>query len=395
MAAQERPDPSCQERTAWQLFAFFARLGATAFGGPAVLARMREVTVVPRGWLASETFDEGFVLSQTVPGATAMQCAAYIGLRSCGLRGAAAATVGFCLPAFVLMLVASVLYGRVAGWDAGEAVLQGLRAVVIAIVASSALDLGRRQLGQRRELAIAAMAAALMLAKCSPILVIAIAAMAGVALLRGSGQGANTSRQGSLQAGHIAKHVGLVLVCAAALLAALFASAPMLGRLAVVMMKVSVFAFGGGYAALPLMLHACVTGHGWLSAGQFMDGVALAQVSPGPLSIVAAFVGYKVGSLFGAMVATISVFFPCWVITIAVAPWFERLQRFHLFRAATRGAAVSLAGLLLAVAFQFGQTVSWSVLHALLAAAALIALQLRVTILWIVLAAGIAAGVLG
>ena len=394
MAALESPDPRGGERTAWQLFVFFARLGATAFGGPAILARMREVTVAPRGWLANETFDEGIALSQTVPGATAVQCAAYIGLRSCGLRGAAAATVGFCLPAFVLMLVASVLYSRLAGWGAGQAVLQGLRSIVIAIVASSALDLGRRQLGQWREWIISAMAAALMLAKCSPVLVIGIAGSAGVILLRGTGQGTNTSRQGSLPAGQILKHVGLVLIAAAGLLALLFAFAPILGRLALVMMKVSVFAFGGGYAALPLMVHACVTEQGWLSARAFMDGVALAQVSPGPLSIVAAFVGYKVGSVLGAAVATISVFFPCFILVVTAAPWFARLQRYGLFRAATRGAAVSLAGLLVAVVVQFAQTVSWTVLQGLLAAVALLALQLRVDILWIVLVGGVVAGVL-
>lgn len=395
MPALQGPGASSEERTAWQLFVFFARLGATAFGGPAVLARMREVTVAPRGWLANETFDEGLALSQTVPGATAVQCAAYIGLRGCGLRGAAAATVGFCLPAFVLMLAASVLYSRVAGWGAGQAVLHGLRAMVIAIVTSSALDLGRRQLGQWRELAISAMAAALMLTKCSPVLVIGIAALAGVVVLRGSGDGANTAKQARLPASQIAKHVALVLVAAACLLGLLLAFAPNLGRLAVVMMKVSVFAFGGGYAALPLMLHASVMGQGWLSAGEFMDGVALAQVSPGPLSMVAAFVGYKVGALVGATVATISVFFPCFVLIVAVAPWFERLQRFRMFRAATRGAAVSLAGLLLAVSVQFAQTVSWTVIHGALAAAALIAFQRRVNILWIVLAGGIVAGVLG
>jgi chromate transporter len=189
--------------------------------------------------------------------------------------------------------------------------------------------------------------------------------------------------------------VAVVLVAAACLLGLLFTFAPRLGRLAVVMMKVSVFAFGGGYAALPLMLHASVTGQGWLSAGEFMDGVALAQVSPGPLSIVAAFVGYKVGNLPGALVATISVFFPCFVTIVAVAPWFERLARFRLFRAATRGAAVSLAGLLLAVSVQFGQSVSWTVLHGALAAAAFIALQLKVNVLWIVLAGGMVAGVFG
>ena len=395
MPALQSPGPSGKERTAWQLFVFFARLGATAFGGPAILTRMREVTVAPRGWLANETFDEGLALSQTVPGATAVQLAAYIGLRGCGLGGAAAATLGFCLPAFVLMLVASVLYSRVAGWGAGQAVLHGLRAIVIVIVASSALDLGRRQFGQWRELAISAMAAALMLTKCSPVLVVGIAALAGAVLLRGSGQGANTAKREPLPAGHIAKHVAVVLVAAACLLGLLFTFAPILGRLAVVMMKVSVFAFGGGYAALPLMLHASVTGQGWLSAGEFMDGVALAQVSPGPLSIVAAFVGYKVGNLPGALVATISVFFPCFVTIVAVAPWFERLARLRLFRAATRGAAVSLAGLLLAVSVQFGQTVSWTVIHGALSAAAFIVLQLKVNILWIVLSGGIVAGVFG
>jgi chromate transporter len=377
------------------MFVFFARLGATAFGGPAVLARMRDVTVKPRGWLSSDDFDEGLALAQTVPGATAVQCAAHIGLRSCGLRGAAAATVGFCLPAFVFMLGASVVYGRMAGWGAGQAVLHGLRAIVIAIVASSALDLGRSQFRHWRQWSISVMAAALMLAKCNPVMVIGAAGLAGTFLLRSNDHVASPPPQGPLHAGKIARQVGILLVLAASLLVPLLIWAPVLGRLALVMMKVSVFSFGGGYAALPLMLHACVTAQGWLPASEFMDGVALGQVSPGPLSIIAVFVGYKVGSSFGAMVATIAVFFPSFIIVVFAAPWFERLQRHLGFRAATRGAAVSLAGLLLAVAIQFGQTVPWTATKVLLAAAAIIALQLRVSVVWVVAAGAIVAGLLG
>jgi chromate transporter len=379
-----------QSPTTWRLFVAFARLGATAFGGPAMLAKIRELCVEQTGWLSPADFDEGVALCQVVPGATAAQCAAYVGLRGSGLRGAVSATVGFCLPAFGLMLLASVSYAHVANWVRGQAILQGLRAVVVAIVVSSAIDLARHQLRSWRDWSVTALAGALMLTGLHPMLVVAAAAIAGLFLLR-SGRPSAMSPVPLPVAG-LAKQLGTLLALLAGVLLLLLKISPVLGSLTLVMMKVSLFAFGGGFAALPLMLHECVTVHGWLPASGFLDGVALAQVSPGPVSIVATFVGYCVGGFPAATLATLAVFLPSLVVVVALAPWFGRLQRYIPFRAATRGAAVSLAGLLFAVSIQLGQAVSWTFLHAVLAGVGLIASQLKVNVLWIVAIGGMVAG---
>ncbi len=157
--------------------------------------------------------------------------------------------------------------------------------------------------------------------------------------------------------------------------------------LAVTMLRVDLVAFGGGFASVPLMQHEVVDVRGWMSARTFMDGIALGQVTPGPIVITATFAGYLVHGISGAVVATLSVFFPSFVLVALVAPHFDALQRLAGFRGATRGALVSFVGLLAAVTLRFGLAMSWTMGTTILAVAAFIALRLKVDVVWIVLGA--------
>jgi len=148
---------------------------------------------------------------------------------------------------------------------------------------------------------------------------------------------------------------------------------------------VDIFAFGGGFASVPLMLHEVVDVHHWLDSRTFMDGIALGQVTPGPIVITATFVGYQVAGVLGALVGTIGIFTPSFLMVLVTVPYLDRLQHSLWFRRALRGVLASFVGLLVAVAISFGFAVSWSILAVVLALAAFAALRLKVDILWVVL----------
>jgi len=133
---RRRPSP-------WKIFLAFFRLGATAFGGPAMVAHVRSMVVQQNQWLDDETFRGGLALCQAIPGATAMQICAYVGLRLHGVRGAAASFLGFGLPGYLLMLALSILYARFNALSAVVATFGGLRALIVALVAQAAFTFGK------------------------------------------------------------------------------------------------------------------------------------------------------------------------------------------------------------------------------------------------------------
>jgi chromate transporter len=376
--------------SASRLFLAFLRLGLTAFGGPAMVAYIGRLAVEKKQWLTKESFEAGVALCQSIPGATAMQTAAYVGLRAGGPRGALAAFVGFGLPAFVLMVVLAAVYHQTRDLAPALAAFHGLHVVVVALIANAAFNFGLSSLRNWRDALLATGAAAFLVLHGNPIIAIVGAAVLGLLLYRG---GASPESEWRAEAADGPRRslrfaAGLV-ACVAAGVATLFFLDRMLFTLALLMLKIDLFAFGGGFASVPLMLHEVVDARGWLDSQTFMDGIALGQVTPGPIVITATFVGYQVAGLAGAVVGTLSIFTPSFLMVLATVPYFDRLQRSRLFRRALRGVLVSFVGLLAAVTVNFALAVSWSIPAAILAAAALVALRLKVDILWVVLAVAI------
>ncbi len=365
-----------------QLFVAFLRLGLTAFGGPAMVSFVRKMTVQDRHWLDEDTFRGGVALCQTIPGATAMQTTAYVGLRVRGVRGAAACYVGFGLPAFLLMLGLSFLYARFHSLPAVTAVFSGLRALIVALIAHAALTFGRAYLKRWRDLIIVALAAALFWLGLTPILVVAAAAVLGIGLSFGRVQ---APRRQAVVHGRFRFFVlSAILGFAALVVIFLLVFDKVLFQLSLLMMKVDLFAFGGGFASIPLMLHDVVDVRHWMDHKVFMDGIALGQITPGPVVITSTFVGYIVRGPLGAVVATLSIFLPSFVIVIATAPFFARLNAYPLFRKAVSGILCSFVGLLVITAVRLGFAIPWTIPYTVLSAAAFAALFLRVDFVWII-----------
>ena len=393
--AAERAADRTETVGAAGIFLAFLRLGLTAFGGPAMVAYIRDLAVKKRRWLSDESFHHGVGVCQSIPGATAMQAAAYVGLRARGPLGAAAAYVGFGLPAFVLMVAMSAVYLRAHDVAAVVALFKGLQVIVVALVANATLGFGRSSVKGWQDGLLAVGAAAILIRGGNPVLAIVASAALGLVLYRetkeGAGEGAASERGGLL--GNLAAPLVLLLGVTGGLLVLHFLDHKLFD-LSALMLKVDLFAFGGGYASVPLMFHEVTGVRHWMDSKTFMDGIALGQVTPGPIVITATFVGYLIAGLPGALVGTVAVFSPSLIILTAVVPYFDRFRSNVLFQRGLRGALASFVGLLLAVTVRFSLAIHWNVPEALLTVAAFTALRLKVDILWVVLAGAVLSALL-
>ncbi len=364
------------------IFLSFLKLGMTAFGGPAMTAHIRDLAVLRREWLSDNEFRDGIALCQSIPGATAMQSAAYVGLKVHGVCGALAAYVGFGLPAFIAMLALTALFVQFRTTGPAVSLFNGLQVIVVAIAFNAAYAFGRGIKPGPAGYSFVLASAALFWAGVSPFLVILLSALAAIVFVRAEAlQGPTDLKKNGLV------HQGLWALTAAAAAAVLiiFIADRELFNVASVMLQVDAFAFGGGFASIPLMLEKVVHVHGWMNYRTFMEGIALGQVTPGPIVITATFVGYIFKGAAGAIVATLAIFTPSFLILVAVEPFFSRLRNSPLFIKAVDGIFASFVGLLLFVAIRFFLDVPWDAVRAVVGIAALAALLRKVDIFHIVI----------
>ena len=367
-----------------KLFLSFLRLGLTAFGGPAMVAYIRDLSVKRNQWVDEKSFKDGVALAQSLPGATAMQIAAYVGLRSRGIGGALLSYVGFGLPAFVLMLMLAAFYERSRNISEIISLFNGLQVIVVAIVANALYSFGKDTVRSYREVILSTLSAVLFWSGISPFPVIIGAALTGMVLYRDVELIIpSTSRHENN--GLMVKQIALLALILLAGIATLYFLNTNLFKLALMMLRIDLFAFGGGFASLPLMLHEIVNVRGWMDYKTFMDGVALGQVTPGPIVITATFVGYLAYGFAGAIVATTAIFTPSFLMLIAVTPLFDRLKTSAHFSKATKGILASFVGLLFFVTVKFIFNVPWDMMRIILGLAALAALLKKTDVLYVVL----------
>lgn len=363
----------------WDIFRCFFRVGLTAYGGPAMMPLMRE-HILKRGWLTPEGFRLGLSVCQAVPGGTLMQLSAYTGLNLRGLPGALAGFVGFALPATLLITALSAAYHAFAGMKLAASAMQGLSVVVMGIIALAVYDFWRKYARGPRRVGLTALACGLFLHGVSPAWIIVGAAAVGPLVFRDISLGGGNLRKTPVPLG------GVLLLAALAVVWLVFSwrAAPTLFDLSVSMGKSDLIAFGG-YGVFPALYHECVELHRWMPASTFMDGMALAQVTPGPFMLGACFVGYHIAGLLGALTAGIWIFTPSFFILMLTAPWANRLLSWQPFRRALLGVLSTLGGLILAVGIQLGRSMAWTPLKAFVCILATIALWRKVDPIWVVL----------
>lgn len=373
----------------WEIVKVFLHLGATAYGGLAMVEPIRCRVVQEKGWLSQQDFLDGLALCQLVPGATVVQLATYVGYRLRRSPGGLAAAAVFILPAFLLMLGLSFLYFRYGEVTWAQAVSRGFSAVVIALLVQALWRLTPLIRRHWLDLIIASLALAALWARVNYLLVFLAAGLLrlilGFKLAREEGIRTATSTGPVPEPGRIATQIVGTALAMAMGVWGLWNLNPNLGLMSLIFLKISVVAFGGGYAMIPILQWDMVDHLGWLTLRQFLDGILLGFVTPGPIIITATFVGYWLQGLVGAAVATVSIFLPPILMIIFLTPFYQRVKEARWMRAIIQGILAALVGMLAMVTIQMGLAALTDLKSLALTVAASIALIVfRLNLLWIV-----------
>ena len=320
----------------------FLKIGTTAYGGPAIMGVMQAETQERRQWTSKPRFLEGLGLVNVLPGATMVQLAIFLGYQRAGWWGGLLAGLCFTAPAFVVMLVLAAAYATFGVSPLLRGALYGLGPVVLAIFVSAVFRLGKSALRSRTHALIAAGAAVAALQ--SPLGAAAILILAG-------GVGVllfYSRRAGVVVLSTLTLAIALVRVIPWSLLAvpATATGGPSLGGVAAVFTGLGAFTFGGGLSIIALMQEQIVDRLHWLTPREFVDGLALGQLTPGPIIMVAAYVGYKTLGMTGAAVAAAASFVPSFVMMLALLPLFDRVRNLAWARAVIQGIVPGVVGVM-------------------------------------------------
>lgn len=333
-AATRRNGPDLAE-----LFLYFARVGATSFGGTVVIAERLRKDLVEREWIDQDQYLQALAFAQLSPGPLVPQLAMYLGFLKQGTAGATVAAVGFAIPSFSIVLLLAQVYVRSNGIPQIQSLFYGVGAAVIAIIAQSAYRLCRATLGKELLYWFTFAVVAALTAFTRQQVVWWFLGGGALSVLLKSGH----ATKGNRSFWFLGFPPALVLPSGSNL------------QLLVFFAKAGLFVFGSGFAIVPLLHNGIVQDHHWLTETQFLDAVAIGLITPGPVVIIAAFVGFIVGGFVGALAGTIGVFLPIYLFVIFFAPHYERLNTYSLVRAFIRGVTAAVAGAIMGTAYILGQ----------------------------------------
>ncbi|MFN2576858.1 MAG: chromate transporter [Pyrinomonadaceae bacterium] len=431
------------------LFLSFLKIGVSGFGGGfAVLAQIRHLVVLERRWLGEHDFVEALALGQSLPGTSAGNAVTYIGFRVRGWRGATVSLAGFILPSMLMMILLAVFYDGFRALPNTEQLFHGFNAAVVALIAVTAWRMGRHTSSKSwQRILIVLSFAAVILLRATVVEVILISGLIGIGMesfveprlprldrIRGFavrrqqrirerlGRRRRTkphkfyggylteamaerrlremSDSRVAQLAEIDDEGGDELVTTAGpprkTRALLLYSFPLLAKLGLalsvsfIFLRIGAVTFGGGYVMIPEIENEVVNSHHWLNHQEFADATALGQITPGPVLIMATFVGYRVAGSAGALLSTLCVFLPSFLMTIAAGSSFRRFRTNRQMQAFLRGVAPAVTGLLIAAAW----SVARSGIHSIIGAAmtvviVVILLRYRANAFWVLLGAGV------
>jgi len=330
--------------TQWELVRYFLYLGSLGFGGPIALAGyMQRDLVERRRWISKEDYVQGLALAQLAPGPLAAQLAIYIGWLRRGVLGASLVGLAFVLPSFLMVLVLAALYVQFGGMLWMRGAFYGIGSAVIAIIARSVVKLVKLTLAKDWLLwsvfAISGLTTAWTESESIWLFV-----AAGIVTLLVKAPPKRVS----------ANVAGLAPLW---LLSGLHGSASVdvLTTIAWYFAEAGAFVFGSGLAIVPFLHGGVVAQYHWLNDQQFLDAVAVAMITPGPVVITVAFIGFLVAGLAGAVVAALGTFVPCYLFTVLPAPYFRRFAKNPQIKAFVDGVTAAATGAIAGAAFVLGR----------------------------------------
>jgi chromate transporter len=322
--------------TLGQIVLYMLRLGTFGFGGPvALVGYMHRDLVERRGWISEQDYKEGLALAQMMPGPLAAQLGIYLGCVHYRVVGATVAGIAFVLPSFLMVVALGWAYAQFGGLSWMQAVFYGVGAAVVGIIAMSAYKLTRKTVGKDR----------LLWAIFLTLAVVTVVTQSEIAWLFIAGGLINWFwrappkwlGKGGLNALAVTQGPGVSGVLSGLDL-------PLLGQIGLFFAKAGAFVFGSGLAIVPFLYGGVVTEHHWLNDKQFVDAVAVAMITPGPVVITVGFIGYLVAGFPGACVAALGTFLPCYLFTVLPAPYFKKYGRLPAVKAFVDGITAAAVG---------------------------------------------------
>jgi len=328
---EKRPDRLYYSLT--HLISYFLKLGATGFGGPvALVGYMHRDLIERRKWISEEDYKEGLALAQLAPGPLAAQLAIYLGYVDYKIIGATLAGLAFVLPSFLMVVVLGYAYVQFGGLPWMQSVFYGVGAAVIGIIAISSYKLTKKTIGKDWLLWIIfiGLAAMTFLTENENIWLILLAGVA-TWLKRVPPKILQTKR---------AVFFAPVLLQ----ITHVISTNEKLLQIWWFFLKAGAFVFGSGLAIVPFLYGGVVKDHQWLNEHQFLDAVAVAMITPGPVVITVGFIGYLVAGFPGACVAALATFLPCYLFTIIPAPYFKKYGKHPAIKAFIDGVTAAAIG---------------------------------------------------
>jgi chromate transporter len=325
----------------WQLVRYFLRLGTLGFGGPvALVGYMQRNLVEQRAWIAEADYKEGLALAQLCPGPLAAQLAIYLGYIRYRILGATFVGLAFIWPSFLLVVILGWLYTLYGGLAWMQAVFYGVGASVIGIIAHSAYKLTTKTIGRDPLLwGIYLVTAIVTILTQSEQVLLILAAGLLVWLVKAPPRASWRSwRKGKTGVASFSP------VPLAALLALVGITGGTLWALFTFFAAAGAFVFGSGLAIIPFLYGGVVQGHHWLTDRQFVDAVAVAMITPGPVVITSGFIGYLVAGFAGACVAALGTFLPCYAFVVIAAPAFRKYGKRPAISAFFKGVTAAAIG---------------------------------------------------
>jgi len=367
----ERPDRTSLLELAW----LFLKLGTIAFGGPpAHIAMMEDEVVSRRKWLTREQFLDFLGVANLIPGPTSTELAIYLGRIQAGWPGLIVAGGCFILPSAVFVTALAWAYVRFGSLPQVNGVLYGIKPVVIALIVQAVFKLAKSAVKSTSLAALGVVAAAAFALGVNEIAVLAFGGMLGGVLYWA-------------QRGRESKSMSVTTLLAGAGALASAAVVPVsLLSLFFVFFKIGAVLFGGGFVLFALIRSNLVARLGWITEQQLLDAIAMGQVTPGPLSTTATFIGYLLAGFPGALVATIAIFLPAFLLVAVSGPLVPRLRQSPIAAACLDGLNVTALALIAVVAWQLSRAavVDWITL-AIAVLSLILLIRYRVNSVWLIL----------
>jgi chromate transporter len=358
----------------------FLYVGIIGFGGGlAILAQIQRHVVEKLKWLSREEFGEATAVIQPLPGVIAVNISCYIGFKLRHWAGGLVAVMGMILPAFASMLLLSEFYLRFKEVPDLDRVFRGMTPAIAAFILVAAYKLGRVVIRSPWDWPVTAFSfLALSFWNLGVVRTVLISGALGLL--------ARAWKRWPVDELYL---LGLVPSWVGFALSAAILWNNDFWRLLYVFAKIGTFTFGGGYVMVPFLEGEVVQNFGWLNHREFVDSVAMGQITPGPVVITATFVGYKVLGIVGACLTTVAVFLPSYFITLAISFYYQRFRRNQVVQAFLRGVTPSVVGMLASATLSIGKVSVQNWMGALIAlASVVVTLRFNISSIWILLAAG-------